>query len=153
MASVASSQHSNMPKRKISAFDTGSPRNPSQKTSDLEEVASNVADDVESQAETNGEDIQIEDVGAADGEEVVPLGSVNGDGSVVDHNGNILGKVEGDAIEGSMVDSEGDVIDAEGNVIGSAKSAKGVKGAIGDAVGEALVSFPPGHIISIADTK
>jgi hypothetical protein len=78
--------------------------------------------------------------GAEDASEVVPVGSVNAEGQVVDEAGNVLGKVEGDVPEGSLVDTEGDVLDAEGNVIGKADIEKaaedaksGAEGAIGDA--------------------
>lgn len=145
MPDVATSRPSNMPKGKTGATDTGSPRNLKQKAPNPEEtVMSNAVEDAESQAETNGEDVQTETAeGIADEEEVVPLGSVDGEGNVVDKEGNILGKVDGEVPEGSMVDSEGDVLDAEGNVIGSAK------GAVGDAAKKKVsVSLPLGHVQS-----
>jgi hypothetical protein len=138
-----------MPKGKTGVADTGSPRNLKQKEPDTEEtVMSSAVDDAEIQAETDREDVQTEIVeGIADEEEVIPLGSVDGEGNVVDKEGNILGKVDGEAPEGSMVDSEGDVLDAEGNVMGSAK------GAVGDAAKKKVsVSFPLGHVQS-ANTK
>jgi hypothetical protein len=136
MPDVATSRPSNMPKGKTGATDTGSPRNLKQKAPDPEEtVMSNAVEDAESQAEIAE--------GIADEEEVVPLGSVDGEGNVVDKEGNILGKVDGEVPEGSMVDSEGDVLDAEGNVIGSAK------GAVGDAAKKKVsVSLPLGHVQS-----
>ena len=42
-----------------------------------------------------------------EGSEVVPVGTVNDHGEVVDSSGQVLGKVEGDVPEGSIVDTEG----------------------------------------------
>jgi hypothetical protein len=145
MADGATSRPSSMPKGKTGVADTGSPMNLKQKEPDTEEtVMSNAVDDAESQTETDREDVQTETAeGIADEEEVVPLGSVDGEGNVIGKEGNILGKVDGEVPEGSMVDSEGDVLDAEGNVIGSAR------GAVEDAAKKKVsVSLPLGHVQS-----
>jgi hypothetical protein len=71
-----------------------------------------------------------------DGEEVVPVGSVDAEGNVVDRQGHVVGRVEGEIPEGSLVDTEGDILDAEGNVIGKAEvdisqTDEGVEDAVG----------------------
>jgi hypothetical protein len=76
-----------------------------------------------------------------DGEEVVPVGSVNAEGEVIDREGNVVGKVEGEIPEGSLVDTEGDVLDTEGNVIGKADVSQAAEGAE-DAVGERAEGAP-----------
>lgn len=88
-----------------------------------EDSVTSQLDDYESRAERNEEEADEEMV---DVPEAVQLGSVDSDGNVVDLEGNILGKVDGEVPKGSMVDEEGDVLDAEGNIIGSAKSVKRV---------------------------
>jgi hypothetical protein len=143
MADGATSRPSSMPKGKTGVADTGSPRNLKQKEPDTEEtVMSSAVDDAENHAEADGEAVQMEIAeGISDEEEAVLLGSVDGEGNVVDKEGSILGKVDGEVPEGSMVDSEGDVLDAEGNVIGSAR------GAVEDATKKkASVSLPFGHV-------
>lgn len=58
-----------------------------------------------------------------EGTEAIPAGSVNKDGDVVDNDGQVIGRVNGDKasqLAGSMVDQEGDVLDDEGNIIGHA---------------------------------
>jgi len=71
-----------------------------------------------------------------DGTEVIPAGSVDNEGNVLDKDGNMIGHVNGEArseLEGSMVDQEGDILDAEGNVIGTADLVQDVsKSAAGD---------------------
>ena len=58
-----------------------------------------------------------------DAEEAIQAGSVDQDGNVVDTNGNVIGKVNGEnasQFNGSVVDQQGDILDEEGNVIGQA---------------------------------
>ncbi|KAH9208880.1 hypothetical protein DL95DRAFT_344944 [Leptodontidium sp. 2 PMI_412] len=71
-----------------------------------------------------------------DGTEVIPAGSVDNEGNVLDKDGNKIGHVNGEAaseLEGSIVDQEGDVLDAKGNIIGTADLVQDVsKSTVGD---------------------
>ncbi|KAL2066830.1 hypothetical protein VTL71DRAFT_1254 [Oculimacula yallundae] len=83
---------------------------------DLESVA-------DGQSQENGTNDGQEEGSEDEGTEVIPAGSVDHEGSVLDKNGLKIGQVKGEAtseLQGSMVDQEGDIIDAEGNVIGTA---------------------------------
>lgn len=67
-----------------------------------------------------------------DAEEAIQAGSVDQDGNVVDTNGNVIGKVNGEnasQFNGSVVDQQGDIIDEEGNVIGQANLSEAVSNA------------------------
>jgi len=58
-----------------------------------------------------------------DAEEAIQAGSVDQDGNVVDTEGHVIGKVNGEnasQYNGSAVDQQGDILDEEGNVIGQA---------------------------------
>jgi hypothetical protein len=71
--------------------------------------------------------------------EAIPAGKVDEDGNVVDDDGKVIGKVDGDGkkLAGSVVDQEGDILDEEGNVLGKAApiddAKEGAEGAADDA--------------------
>lgn len=152
MADIDTTISPNLPKGKVGATETGSPKSLKKRVPKPEEtVTSNGLDDAQSQVETDGEQEdgqteKAEEVTASgeegeEAEEAVPVGSVDAEGNVVDGEGKTVGKVNGDAPEGSMVDTEGDVLDAEGNVIGKAKlvehAAKDMEEGAGEAAGGA----------------
>jgi hypothetical protein len=114
MADIATSRSPNIPKGKISATDSSSPRKLQRKVPRHEDkLTSNPVDDVESEPGIDEEDIQTKTAeGVADEEEAVPLDSVDGESHVVDKGGNELGTVDREAPEKSVVDTEGDVLDA-----------------------------------------
>ncbi|KAH8586759.1 hypothetical protein B0O99DRAFT_643579 [Bisporella sp. PMI_857] len=63
--------------------------------------------------------------------EAIQAGSVNEAGDVIDSDGNVIGKVNGEngsQFNGSVVDNEGDILDDEGNVIGQASLEQAVEG-------------------------
>lgn len=139
------------------AAETPSPQQTKNKTpADADTVQSNGVESHDAESEANGgteDDNQTEtgegatapneesqkgeegEEGDQDSNEAVPVGRVDEQGQVVDDSGNVLGKVEGDVPEGSLVDTEGDVLDAEGNVIGKADvgdAAKAAEGAVAE---------------------
>jgi hypothetical protein len=140
MADIATSRSPALAKDKLGATERGSRKNLKKngpKVDDAQsqahtneeeedrptETAEGVGQDVEKGEEgEEGEEVDEGDEGdeGYEGSEAIPVGSVDADGKVVDEEGNVLGKVERDVPEGSLVDTEGDVLDAEGNVIGKA---------------------------------
>jgi len=119
----------NVPQSRFGATETGSPR--SLKKPDPEySIMSNGFEGVQSEAlsvpsneEEEEEDGRTEPAEGAteaaegtvnpeedDGEEVVPVGSVDAEGNVVDREGHVVGKVEGEIPEGSLVDTVRDSI-------------------------------------------
>lgn len=78
-----------------------------------------------------------------EGTEAIPAGSVNEKGEIIDHSGNVIGKVDGDKaseLAGSMVDQEGDILDKDGNIIGHS-----------DSVVESLKNIDPKPIEEVAE--
>ena len=129
MADTAASKSPGLAKNKPRSKEAGS-RKPPKKAPGVDKSTLAKGDD--SQAQINGEEYgqteTTEEVGQKveepeesegyEGSEAVPIGKVDVFGNVVDEGGNILGQVDGDVPEGSIVDTEGDVLDSEGNVIG-----------------------------------
>ncbi|KAG9243280.1 hypothetical protein BJ878DRAFT_511586 [Calycina marina] len=108
----------------------------------VDEASSQVADS--ETAETNGHtEIPNTENGKAETaeqasnaedeeEEAIQAGSVDKEGKVVDTEGNVIGKVNGEnasQFNGSVVDQQGDILDDEGNVIGQANLEEAAEGA------------------------
>lgn len=143
MTDVASRQTGNMPKVPRTPSNSGAPRKTPKKSdtgkslkadkSEVDDTKSSTKgdpftqNDLESVAEDqsldNATNDGAEEESEEDGTEVIPAGSVDNEGNVLDKDGNTIGHVNGETksnFEGSMVDQEGDILDAEGNVIGTA---------------------------------
>ncbi|KAK9242789.1 hypothetical protein V1506DRAFT_46832 [Lipomyces tetrasporus] len=105
------------------------------------------ADDVESNVGSATDDAAE----AADGddavEDVVPAGKVIESGEVIDDEGNVLGKINGDInpseVAGSIVTEEGEVLDDDGNIIGTASPTEEVVKALEEAGAEDLKEQAP----------
>ncbi|KAK0100148.1 hypothetical protein ONS95_008486 [Cadophora gregata] len=156
MTDVASRQTGSMPKVPRTPSNSGAPRKTPKKSDtskSLKGDKSQVDDaktstkgdpftqnDLESMAEDqsldNATNDGVEEESEDDGTEVIPAGSVDNEGNVLDKDGITIGHVHGEAVsnfEGSLVDQEGDILDAEGNVIGTADLVQNVsKSASGD---------------------
>lgn len=128
MADTATTRSTNVPKGPTEALSQTDPtgntpeRRESVMSDGFEKVEAsshqNEQEDGHSQAT---EEATVEGEDGDEASESVPAGTVDAEGNVVDGEGNILGKVNGDVPEGSTVDTEGDVLDAECNVIGTAE--------------------------------
>lgn len=126
MASTATQRPSNVPG--FGATSVGPPKSIKKKASQAQEQAATQVDDAQSNLnddETNGNYEENEQTEADELSEVVPAGSVDQDGNVVDADGHIIGKVNSETVSnlaGSVVDQDGDVLDDDGNVIGKAEA-------------------------------
>ncbi|XMA10975.1 hypothetical protein WAI453_003766 [Rhynchosporium graminicola] len=144
MTDIASRPASNMPKVPRTPSNSGAARQTSKKSNVAQSQNHNMSEVNDTKASTNGRDPfaqkDLESVAEGpsqdgvtndgqeeeeedEGTEVIPAGSVDQEGSVLDKNGVKIGQVKGEAtseLQGSMVDQEGDIMDAEGNVIGTA---------------------------------
>lgn len=156
MTDVSSRQTGNMPKVPRTPSNSGAPRKTPKKSDTSKSLAADKSEvddakvntkedpftqnDLESVAEDqsldNATNDGAEEESEEDGTEVIPAGSVDNEGNVLDKDGKTIGHVNGEAtsnFEGSMVDQEGDILDAEGNVIGTADLVQNVaQSAVGD---------------------